>query len=395
MAYTTEQIQQAIQASLGQGFSPTDIINGAYQKYGVSPDQMIGAIQGYSPQAYGTPESYGAMADAVRGVNVTGSGDTGIFLSPEERARINADSAITGQRVFGDAYSPTPTTIPTHAQNGVLFGSRDVNAPNSYPSAGNYAGSGLGGTPTSGGGMGGAPAPAGGSPYASQTLPPAASYGGNDVFSGGQPAQSPAPWQAGGYGSSFSSSTPMLQQYQKSPFLDDMAAGLRTESNNNLQRNLLPGIRSGAAAAGQYGGSRHSIAEGIAMGDTMAGQDRAIAGLYGQDFNNQMGRNLTKYQADQGYSLGQGNQALTNQGQQLSFYGQQRGQDMDQARLGADLYNLGTTGQWGPINQSNGVLNNFTGFGNSTNTSNSGGGTAGLLGGALSGATLGRTMNWW
>jgi len=36
---------------------------------------------------------------------------------------------------------------------------------------------------------------------------------------------------------------------------------------DNLQRNVLPGIRGGAIAAGQYGGSRQGIAEGLAISD--------------------------------------------------------------------------------------------------------------------------------
>ncbi|AWL03411.1 hypothetical protein DIR46_02375 [Massilia oculi] len=36
---------------------------------------------------------------------------------------------------------------------------------------------------------------------------------------------------------------------------------------DNLQRSILPGIRGGAIAAGQYGGSRQGIAEGLAISD--------------------------------------------------------------------------------------------------------------------------------
>lgn len=36
---------------------------------------------------------------------------------------------------------------------------------------------------------------------------------------------------------------------------------------DNLQRNIMPGIRSNAVLAGQYGGSRQGVAEGLAMSD--------------------------------------------------------------------------------------------------------------------------------
>jgi hypothetical protein len=41
----------------------------------------------------------------------------------------------------------------------------------------------------------------------------------------------------------------------------------QTDLTNNLQRNVLPGIRSNAVLAGQYGGSRQGVAEGNAISD--------------------------------------------------------------------------------------------------------------------------------
>lgn len=41
----------------------------------------------------------------------------------------------------------------------------------------------------------------------------------------------------------------------------------QTDLTNNLQRNVLPGLRSGAIGAGQYGSSRQGIAEGNALSD--------------------------------------------------------------------------------------------------------------------------------
>jgi len=41
----------------------------------------------------------------------------------------------------------------------------------------------------------------------------------------------------------------------------------QSDMTQNLQRNVLPGIRSGAIASGQYGGSRQGIAEGNAISD--------------------------------------------------------------------------------------------------------------------------------
>lgn len=49
------------------------------------------------------------------------------------------------------------------------------------------------------------------------------------------------------------------------------------DSTNNLLRNILPSIRSNSILSGQYGGSRQGIAEGNALGQFGAEQQRAIA----------------------------------------------------------------------------------------------------------------------
>lgn len=41
----------------------------------------------------------------------------------------------------------------------------------------------------------------------------------------------------------------------------------QSDLTDNLQRNIMPGIRSNSVLAGQYGGSRQGVAEGLAMSD--------------------------------------------------------------------------------------------------------------------------------
>lgn len=48
------------------------------------------------------------------------------------------------------------------------------------------------------------------------------------------------------------------------PYLDQQIAGIGTDISNNLNRNIMPGLRSEAVANGQYGSSRQGIAEGLA-----------------------------------------------------------------------------------------------------------------------------------
>lgn len=101
--------------------------------------------------------------------------------------------------------------------------------------------------------------------------------------------------------------------------------------------------------------------------------------------------------ADNAYDLGNkgvnnqwaqmvSNAQLQNQGQQLDFYTSQRGQDLAQTQLGANMYLQGVNGQYTGLNNAANNLGQFTGFGNTnTSTGGTGGGLQGLIGGAGAG----------
>lgn len=138
-----------------------------------------------------------------------------------------------------------------------------------------------------------------------------------------------------------------LQQYEKNPYLDQMAAGITQQATRNLNENMLPGIRSQSVASGGYGGSRQGIAEGLAMGRTNDALSNSLANLYGNDYQQQMNRNLQQYGMDQNYNLGMGGlglqqQSINNQYQLgLGNLGVAR-QNADTSRYGIDqTYNLG------------------------------------------------------
>lgn len=234
---------------------------------------------------------------------------------------------------------------------------------------------------------GGDTAPAGGNPYLQG--------GGN---SGGAPAAPQAPWG-------------------QSPWVDRTAQALTNQSRQNLFQNVMPGIRSGAQSAGQYGGSRQAIAEGVAAGNAQTGLDSALASLYGNAYGQDQSASLQNKSLDNSYNLGLGNLSLTNQGQMQNFYTNQRGQDLNQAQLGANIYGAGNQGNLGigqgqynlgktsmnapadAISQYNSLISPYTGFGQSnTTTGTSGGGAQGVIGGALAGgqiaSNLGFGNNW-
>jgi hypothetical protein len=59
-----------------------------------------------------------------------------------------------------------------------------------------------------------------------------------------------------------------LNPYMGSGFADQQISGLQNLLNRNFSENLLPGISQGANAAGQLGGSRQGVAQGIAARGT-------------------------------------------------------------------------------------------------------------------------------
>jgi len=194
---------------------------------------------------------------------------------------------------------------------------------------------------------------------------------------------------------------------------------------DNLQRNVLPGIRSNSVLAGQYGGSRQGVAEGLAMSDftkqlnnsntqlglansanTAAqlagayenGQNRALSaaqGLSGQQYATAFKNNDTQNMSE-----------LTNVNMVNNLLGtntalrQQTSQANADRQQQANLYNAGQSQQ---NNQFNAGLQQQTNLANqqaqlSTNAQNNGAllGGAGLLSGLLGQVqgTVNQNDNW-
>lgn len=160
----------------------------------------------------------------------------------------------------------------------------------------------------------------------------------------GAPAPAPAPAPAGAPTPQQSAqnynpytSSPTLQPYQKNPYLDDMAANITRQATDTWNRNILPGTRSGAMAAGGFGGSRQGVVESNALndlGNNVAGQ---LSNLYGNDYQQSQNRNLQQYGMDQGYNLGLGNLALGTKNAQNSYDLGLRSNDLGYANLDANI----------------------------------------------------------
>jgi hypothetical protein len=75
------------------------------------------------------------------------------------------------------------------------------------------------------------------------------------------------------------------------PYVQGMMSANQQQVNQNLTRNLLPGIQNAAGAAGAMGGSRMGLAQGQALGDTSRNlantNAQMMLGAYGQGLNAQ------------------------------------------------------------------------------------------------------------
>lgn len=124
------------------------------------------------------------------------------------------------------------------------------------------------------------------------------------------------------------------------PYVNNMIDSGMRRMNQNLQENILPGIDRGAVGSGQFGGSRHGVAQGIAMrgnqealGDYQAklqhdaykaGLDQRIAGTALNPIINEAGLGQSQAVADMGaYRRGEQELALQDQMDRFAYNEQQ------------------------------------------------------------------------
>lgn len=208
--------------------------------------------------------------------------------------------------------------------------------------------------------------------------------------------------------------------YKQNPYLDAADQAITNRVNDNLTRYMLPQVRSGAMAAGQYGGSRQGVVEANAFNDANRNLSDSIAANRYGDYNNAMNRNLAKYQADQGYNLGLGQLQLgntnSNRSYDLGLRSDQRANDtldwnidtgnynraVNNLGLGVGMINqgiawqnqanqVGNTVQNAPLNYWNSFLtagNQTGGLGGTASQQYPGNPWLGAIGGAQLGSTL-------
>lgn len=160
------------------------------------------------------------------------------------------------------------------------------------------------------------------------------------------------------------------------PYLTGMADDISRRTQEMLGQNNLA-IQGNAVGVGGLGGSRQGVAQGLAASKAADYLQGNLSNLYGTQYSNDQNRALQQYGMDQG------------------FYTGQRGQDLAQAGMGANMLGQGLQTQWSPIENAAKTYGQFSGMGTTTQNQSSGGGLGGVLGGALGTAQLGKNMGWW
>lgn len=88
------------------------------------------------------------------------------------------------------------------------------------------------------------------------------------------------------------------------PYLQQQGKDIIRQMTDNYNRNELPAMRSGAMAAGGFGGSRQGVVEANGLNDLNRGIGQNLTSLYGQDWTNGQNRNLQQQSINNSYDLG-------------------------------------------------------------------------------------------
>ena len=88
------------------------------------------------------------------------------------------------------------------------------------------------------------------------------------------------------------------------PYLQGMGKTIVDQMTENYTRNQLPASRSGAMAAGGFGGSRQGVVEANGLNDLNRGIGQNLTNLYGQDWTNAQNRGLQQQSINNSYDLG-------------------------------------------------------------------------------------------
>ena len=171
---------------------------------------------------------------------------------------------------------------------------------------------------------GGAPAGGGGA------LPPS-SVGANDT---GMVSRQPSFYDGDG------GNLGMGYNPKQNPYLKQMGVDVGNQMFDQWSRHTLPSIRSGAMAAGGFGGSRQGVVEANGINDMQRNYGQALTGMYGNDWSQQQGRNLQQQGLNNSYDLGLRSSDLGFANLDANIAQNNFGNQMQAANFGMGVYGM-------------------------------------------------------
>ncbi|ATB52658.1 putative DNA injection protein [Vibrio phage vB_VspS_VS-ABTNL-3] len=157
--------------------------------------------------------------------------------------------------------------------------------------------------------------------------------------------------------------------------VQDLIAANTTAANKQLTEGMLPAVRSGASASGNYGSTRQGIAEGVAQGQTAD----ALAGANANVLSDAYSQGLKQQMAGMGY-LKQ-IQDMDTQGNNALFDYENLLKQDAQGQLDMDYWNK-TEAPWQGLDRWSQLLFPAAGLGSSSQTQTPGASTGSRLAGA-------------
>lgn len=204
----------------------------------------------------------------------------------------------------------------------------------------------------------------------------------------------------------------LLSGQVNNPYLDDQISALGKDLSSNFLENVAPGLRSGAVAAGGYGGSRQGIVEGLGtqgVSDALALQAANLRGTAYENAQNRMQQVATGLN-DQAATVAQNNVNnrlnYANMGTNLIGQGtalQQTNQAAEDARYQQmlSLLNSGNNYNWANLGNYASIIQPGAGIGGTSTSSGTGAAgnpIVGAAGGGLAGygiaSMLGTSTPW-
>lgn len=127
---------------------------------------------------------------------------------------------------------------------------------------------------------------------------------------------------------------------QQNPYLGQMGRDIGSQMFDNWSRTQMPSIRSGAMAAGGFGGSRQGVVEANGMNDMNRQYGQALTSMYGNDWSQQQGRNLQQQGLNNSYDLGLRSSDLGFANLDANINQNNFGNQMQAANFGMGVYGM-------------------------------------------------------